>query len=398
MEWQNPKDGNLRLFVVLLLFLISQSLFANIATVPTVRVMVEREKGIRVEGFDIVISEASADRTILRNSTRASIPMKCSLGSGIQIFNQAKQNQKPEIVRAKGPIKVESLGGFLRIDGKQFRDALYIYSFNGDCVVVNHLDIEKYVAGLLHSEMNASWNLETLKAQAVAARTYAIYQMKEAGSTQFKNARPPFDLDSSVKDQVYEGANQERYKAIQAVNDTKGMILTYDNEPIKAFYHSTCGGKTERAEKVWGKKIPYISSVTCGFCNSSPRYKWSFEISAAELSAKLQKRKLIEGEIQSFGDVKKNSIGRIDQINVHTNKGDYKISGVKLRDSLGATNLMSTDFKIASTNGTVVFAGHGSGHGVGMCQWGAKSMGEKGKSFKEILGHYYPKANLTKLF
>lgn len=397
MEWQIPKDGSLRPFLVLFI-LIVQNAIASIPSVPTVRVMVEREKGIRVEGFDVVISDATADRTILRNSSKAALPMKCSLGSGIQIYSKANHGNKPEVLKVKGPIKVESLGGFLRIDGKQFRDALYVYSFNGDCIVVNHLDIEKYVAGLLHSEMNANWNIETLKAQAVAARTYAIFQMREASTAKFKSSKPPFDLDSSVKDQVYEGANQERYKAISAVNETKGMILTYENEPIKAFYHSTCGGRTEKAEKVWGKKIPYISSVTCGFCNSSPRYKWSYEISTAQLSEKLRKLKLIQGEIKSFGELKKNSLGRIDQVTVFTDSGEYKISGVKLRDTMGSTNIMSTDFKIASSSGVVVFAGNGSGHGVGMCQWGAKSMGEKGKSYSEILSHYYPKAKLTKLF
>ncbi len=395
MEWDDPKDGSLRPFLVLFLFLITQT-FASISQTPTVRVMVEREKGIRVEGFDIVITDSPENRSVLREGARASIPMKCSLGSGIQIFHH--KAKKPEIIRVKGPIKVESLGGFLRIDGKQFRDALYVYSFNGDCVVVNHVDIEKYIAGLLHSEMNANWNLETLKSQAVAARTYAIFQMQEAGTSRFKNAKPPFDLDSSVKDQVYEGANQERYRAMQAVNETKGMILTYGGEPIKAFYHSTCGGRTERPEKVWGKKIPYMSSVTCGFCNSSPRYKWSYEISTSVLSRKMEALGLIKGIIKNFSEFKKNSIGRVDQVTILTDVGTYQVSGVKLRDVVGAVNVMSTDFKLVASAGITVFAGHGSGHGVGMCQWGAKTMGEKGHDYTQILSHYYPKAKLKKMF
>ena len=303
-------------------------------------------------------------------------------------------------MNVEGPIKVESLGGFLRVDGKQFRDALYVYSFNGDCIVVNHVDLEKYVIGLLHSEMNANWNTETLKAQAVAARSYAVFQMKVAGNTKFRNFKPPFDLDSSVKDQVYEGAHKERYKAMRAVEATKGQVLqTFAGEPVKAFYHSTCGGHTECPERVWGAKYAYMKPVPCGYCNSSPRFNWNYEVAESVLVEKLAKAKALLGKFVSLKLVKRNPAGRAEKIEVRGSEGAKVLTTAKLREIIGTSNLMSTDFILAAgTAGKMIFAGHGSGHGVGMCQWGAKVMGEKNFTYAQILKRYYPQTQISKIY
>lgn len=366
---------------------------ARAANVPTVRVMVEREKfGVRIEGFDLILSDPETAKTILHEPKRASIPVKCTLGGIMKIG--------PRRLKVSGPVKVESLGGFVTIDGKQYRDELHVYSFNGDCVVVNHVDLEKYVAGLLNSEMNASWNLEALKAQAVAARTYALFQMKEGSSPRFRGLRPPFDLDSTEKDQVYEGAHKERYRALRAVEETRGQVLAYQGHPIKAFYHSTCGGYTESPERVWGAHYPYMKPVRCGFCDSSPRFNWSCDLRSAALEANLRKAGLLSGRLQSIRVVQR-SRGRVERVEIRGDGGPKTVryaTGARLRELAGAALVRSTDFTVSRSSDKIVFVGHGSGHGVGMCQWGAKVMGERGNTYAQILARYYPEANLTRMY
>jgi stage II sporulation protein D len=235
-------------------------------------------------------------------------------------------------------------------------------------------------------------------AQAVAARTYAIYQMREASSLRFQRGLPPFDLNSTVKDQVYEGAHQERYRTMQAVIQTRGQILTYNGRAIKAFYHSTCGGRTESPEKVWGLKLPYLKSVTCGFCNRSPRFSWLYRISREQIEAKLRKENLLLGELSSMRVLSRNSIGRAEWVEIRGTLGSQRVSAIQVRNLLGTLNLRSTDFQLNDHGPMIEFLGRGSGHAVGMCQWGAKTMGDQGSRYKDILTHYYPAATLTKLY
>jgi stage II sporulation protein D len=366
-----------------------------------VRVLVDREKtGIRIEGFDLVIMEAQTERVLAHESRRAIIEASCSLGGRMQLTTGSPGRKHHESVRANGPVRISSLGGFIRVGSAQYRDDLYVYSFNGDCMVVNHVDLEKYVAGLLNSEMSASWPLPTLMAQAVAARTYAIHQMAELSTTHFKGLRPPFDLESTVRDQVYEGAHKERYNAIRAVQETRGMILTYNGKPIKAFYHSTCGGHTEDPARVWGMRLPYLHPVRCEFCSRSPRFNWAYTAPTAELERKLKAEHMLQGSLLSMRVISRNRMNRAEKVEVRGTQGASIVAAIRVRDLLGTLNVRSTDFTVERNpqGGDFVFVGHGSGHGVGMCQWGAKVMGDRGRPYDEILHYYYPLANLTKLY
>lgn len=414
MELNDPKDGTLRRFACLLLLTFSalnqtpasaNSPNQKIKQVPTVRILVDRSKSVHIEGFDLVFSNVDSNDSILREDKRTFVDLKCSYGAA-ELKTRAGKKLK---IPANG-MRIESLGGFLRVNDKQYREALYVHPFNGDCLVVNHLDIEKYIAGLLDSEMNANWNLDALKTQAIAARTYALYQMKENNFTKMKrvlastvsgiskNFRPPFDLDSSVKDQVYEGAQKEKFKAIKAVEETRGLVLTYENEPIKAFYHSTCGGYTEAPEKVWGSKFKYLQPVRCGYCESSPRFNWSYQANMSELTSKLKKEKLLKGELALIQVHSRYGLGRVNEVDIVGTEGRTTISATKLRLLVGASSMLSTDFNVVKTGDGFSFTGHGSGHGVGMCQWGAKAMADRGIPYLEILKRYYPQASLTRYF
>jgi stage II sporulation protein D len=299
-------DGRLTVSIALFLLggALSSGALASVPPIsqvpPTVRVLVERSStSLQVDGYDVILSPVQAGaRQSYRYPRRAALSFQCGVGANVKVYDGAG-NQR--VLTA--PLRLVSPGGFLRANGKQFRQELHIYSDSGACLVVNHVDIEKYVAGLLNSEMSAAWSLEALKAQAVAARTYAIHRMRELSGLRARADAAPFDLDSSERDQVYEGAHKERLRAIEAVNQTKGMVLMFNGAPVKAFYHSTCGGQTISAKKVWGKEAEYITPVRCGYCQSSPRYKWTYQVS----------RRALEGILGAAGYVR----GRLDFLRAH---------------------------------------------------------------------------------
>jgi stage II sporulation protein D len=373
---------------------------AAAAPIPTVRVLVDRERsGAELAGFDLVVTDAVTGQELVRAEGRASLDFRCGLdgrlsGEAITGARGPADGAKRPLAPMTGPLKITSQGGFLRVDDKRLREEVYLYSKAGECMIVNHVDLEKYVAGLLNSEMNASWNMETLKAQAVAARTYAIYQMRET-TRGFDQA---FDLDSSVKDQVYEGAHQERYRALRAVEQTRGEILAFNGKPIKAFYHSTCGGRTASADKVWGFRSPYLIPVACGFCNVSPRYRWEHKTQMSDLEVALKMKGIIQGKLAGVRVGKRTTLGRVETVEVFDGLRMVTVGGARFREIAGFSQLRSTDFTVMREGGVLRFRGTGSGHGVGMCQWGSKAMGEKGFAYKQILSKYYPLAKLNRIY
>ncbi len=405
MEFQGPWIGPLslkhstQLLGVLLVFF-GNAAQASSVPVPTVRVLVDRERShAALGGFDLVVTDAVTGKELLRASGPASLDFRCGLDgrlSGEAISGSrapggvARRPMQP----LTGPLKITSEGGFLRVDHKRLREEVYLYASAGECMLVNHVDLEKYVAGLLNSEMNAGWNMETLKAQAVAARTYAIYQMRETS----RGSDQAFDLDSSVKDQVYEGAHQERYRALKAVLATRGEILAFNGKPIKAFYHSTCGGRTSSADKVWGYRVPYLIPVACGFCNSSPRYRWEHKTAMSDLGVALKMTGIIKDRLTGVRVGRRSVLGRVETVEVFDGMRPVVVGGARFREIAGFSQLRSTEFTVLREGNVLRFRGSGSGHGVGMCQWGSKAMGERGFGYKQILSKYYPLARLSRIY
>jgi stage II sporulation protein D len=225
-------------------------------------------------------------------------------------------------------------------------------------------------------EVRPEWEMEALKAQAVISRTYAFYQKR-------KNGDAIYHIASSVIDQVYKGNNRD-IRVTQAVEETKGEILTFDNKPIESFYHSTCGGKTEKPEDVFGKNYPYLKSVESP-CDLSPYAQWERDIQISEIEQALDVQGLKELSIKSH-----TSADRVREVEITTNSGLETISALDLRKALGWKNLPSTNFSLSRVGDSVVFKGKGYGHGVGLCQWGTLQMARDGKNYKEILSFFYP--------
>ncbi len=250
-------------------------------------------------------------------------------------------------------------------------------------LVVNVVELEKYVAGVVSSEVNPDWHEELLRTQAVAARTYVLYKKLE-------NEAQPFDVYASVQDQVYTGRQKVNRAVLDAVNRTRGQVLTYKGRPIFAVYSSTTAGPTEDAVNVWAKDLPYLKGVACPFDRKSPWYEWRATIPFDKIEARLKEEGYPIGWLATFAPYGMTTAGRVKDIRILHSRGELVLTGQEFRRILGYAKVRSTRFSIERIDRHVVFAGKGAGHGVGLCQWGAKEMAELGYPYQSILRYYYP--------
>ena len=257
--------------------------------------------------------------------------------------------------------------------------------------LIEEIPFEEYVKGVLAGEMPSSFHIEALKAQAVAARTYVLKKMEE-------NKSKDYDIVDTIKNQVYLddetlkknwGKNYTKNinKIKQAIIETKGEYLTYNNEIITALFFSTSNGKTENSEDVFKEKLPYLKSVNSSWdLDVNPNYKVEKTISLKEFYNKLGLNYNKNLTIKVLNYTEGNSIKTI-KINNKTYKGTdvrYKL------------NLKSADFTIEQNEDNVKITTRGNGHGVGMSQYGANAMALKGNTYDEILKYYYKDVEITK--
>ena len=294
-------------------------------------------------------------------------------------------------------LAVESPAGFITVNGKTYRDRIDIFAKEDTCLVVNSLDMEKYISGLINKEMSPNWPREALRAQAVSSRTYALFQKEQ-------NHAHDYDIESSTQDQIYEGADSETPKSRLAAESTRGLILTWRRGPIKAFYHANCGGHTEEPEEVWGEKFGYMKPVVCPYHRTVENQNlWKSRISMQSLNHLLKKISgLLPRNFLRIASVEAggldSSLRRKEIILVDDSGQKAVINANKFRSALGNTKIKSTAFSIfQSKNKDVEIEGKGYGHGVGMCQVGARAMAQEGKNFREILAFYYPLAKLSQV-
>jgi stage II sporulation protein D len=291
----------------------------------------------------------------------------------------------------KGPV-IYVRGGPQHTDPIQFgsgfyRGALKITLTKTGLIVTNVIPLEDYLYGMVAGEMNPNWEMEALKAQVVAARTYAMYMIKHPKS-------PLYDLEKGTADQVYLGAHGETNRIKVAVESTRNQFISKSNIPIKTYYHSRCGGATEPAKQVWNPSEKHShTSVPCPYCRKFP-YQWKASVKAKDFFSVL---KIPLKEIKPFkiSLAHKTATGRVKEIAVEIDKEKHLINSEDLRHLLGYAQVKSTRFDVLIENDQIMFQGTGSGHGVGMCQWGAQFLAKQGKSYREILAHYYPSYELN---
>jgi len=298
------------------------------------------------------------------------------------------------------------------VSGRPYRGSAELRVAGGGRVsAINVLPLEDYLLGVVPLEIGprGADEMAAVEAQAVAARTYAVAQL--GGQLEMG-----FDLFGTVDDQAYGGMAAERDESTKAVRRTVGKVLLYDGRPIRAYYHSTCGGRTAAIEEVMDRpSAPYLRSVSdrapdgTDFCSASPRHRWTVTWSRAELDSVsrtglaahfgVTPREI--GRVESLEVVARTPSGRVRDLSFHGNGLALVLSRLDIRRALPHNGqiLNSTDFSVNERgDGLVVLEGHGYGHGAGMCQWGAIGRARAGQDFVEILETYYPGAVLVNAY
>jgi stage II sporulation protein D len=276
------------------------------------------------------------------------------------------------------------------VDGRRFWGAIELLRGSAGLRIVNELPLEDYVAGTVLGEISEQWGAAVLRAQAIAARTYALHRRVHPRSADF-------DLRATTADQVYLGIDGESPTVRAAVDATRGQVLTYQGAPILAAYHSAAGGRTASAEEVWGQRLAYLASVDVEGEEDSPDTYWRTRISPGALGAALEAAGHPVGRVRDVAVAERSASGRARMLRIHGSRDTIEVSTGVLRRVLGAGYLRSTLFELRRSGSDFVFVGSGNGHGVGMSQWGARALALRGAGHRQILLHFYPGTRLERV-
>ena len=449
------------IFIIFFIFLIiSMEVMANI---PIIRVGIfidyknislRGDKGLKI--FDLSTGEILL---LQRDSKMFKIAAE---PQGIKINEQS--------FKIKKGIKIIPIAdGFLEVQDKKYRGDIEINVNKSLLKVINIVEVEKYLYGVLKKEISPEWPAEVLKAQAIAARTFALSNMN-------KFISQGFNVCATTSSQEYGGVFCEHPATNKAINDTRGIVATYEGQPINAVYHSDSGGCTENCEDVWGGYVPYLRSVTSEYeaIVSPPNHQWSYTLTGEEFLTKLSRNDHKLNSIEEVIISEKTESGRVKSVDIIGDNGK-KIS-LKTNDFrllIGPGLIRSTLFIMESDRGNgkeeieeddcniedeepaegeepqrrvsdilkedrdfsiteliallnrpkdliepkvvvtkpkvveeredannliLTFKGKGSGHGVGLSQWGAYGMATRGFKYEEILKYYYQGIKLSKIY
>ncbi len=358
-----------------------ESVFAS--REPIIRVLISKNNNLRIRSdrsIPLII-----DGKLFSSKKIKGLNLKNEKNRKILYFD--KNKQKKYDLKSNQQFQIRSSDGRgIWVGQKRFSGRLNLFVLDSEILVVNVLGIEKYLSSVVGSEMPTKWPIEALKAQAIASRTYAL---KQKGNNLF-------DIDSTQKSQVYNGLESRTYKTSRAVKSTRSLVLTYKNKLIDALFHSSSGGMTENSQDVWKNKYPYLSSVK-DFDKNNPKFRWQKKFSSNELTNLFPKI----GGIRNIEILDITSTGRVKNVKLIGAYGSDQMSGIVLRKRLGLnSNFVRFKFfeeelknKFPKKKGLIVF-GQGSGHGVGMSQWGAKYLAHRGQKAERILKYFYRGAQI----
>lgn len=372
--------------------------FSFIESVASRPVQAALELRVAITNGVSQVAVGSSTKAIVRDSSGRALGEIAPMNAFIA---QPKQGSVSLDRWQSGQLWVEPTGGgYVYIGDRWYRGRTLVVPSRSGLTAVNYVDLEQYLYSVLGGEMNGNWPQEALKAQAVAARSYALYHRQ-------KSANGIYDVGDTTASQVYRGIRDESTGTQAAVNATAEQVLVFGNQIIEAAFHSSAGGCTENSEDVWTSPVPYLRSVKEDFSEVSPVAQWEENFSSIALG----KRITGVGNIVSFPKekIKTTQCGRIISMEVVGDTGRRRtISGEALQSAL---NLKSTLFNIivpqpvleANKNKaqavptTFQVIGHGFGHGLGLSQWGAYNLAQRGISYQQILLHYYQNTTLAKI-
>ncbi len=363
------------------------------------------------------------------NNCTVEIPSAFSVNNGDPDLQ--KQIELAGFGKSQGPIDIRLTDGEIKISGKTFSNEQIIispeepYVFNLDGKnyrgklkfitnpdgssfdVMNIIPVESYLAGVAGAEMPEYWEPEALKAQVIAARTYCLYTKKRFGGNR------NWDVGKTAAHQVYRGVGAESAAIWNAVNQTKGMVLTCKQSDgtediFPAYYSSTCGGHTENSNNVFGDSFTPLHGVTCPYCQDVAKPKFFFwpmvRFDKIDITGRLLQRyeKLRQlGDINDiniadqsdYGDFRR--LTMIELIGSNGNKEFLRTEDFRLTIDPTGRKIKSACFQLEDLDDSWAFlSGRGWGHGVGMCQCGAEGMARQGKTARQILSHYYPESKI----
>jgi stage II sporulation protein D len=348
---------------------------------------VELRVAIEENVKEVVVGSSS--KAIVRDGTGRSLGEIAAMNA----FTAQVQDGKVRLDRWQSPVVwVEpTAGGYVYIGDRWYRGRTLVVPTSSGLTAVNYVDLEAYLYSVLGGEMSSNWPAEALKAQAIAARSYALHQRQ-------KSRNGVFDLGDTAAWQVYRGIQDESSPTQAAVNATRGQVLVHGGQIIEAVFHSASGGHTENVEDVWVQPLAYLRAVP-DYDQGTPGYQWSETFTVEELSNRISG----VGKIVTLKPERTTPRGRIVTMQVVGETATRSISGETLRNDLG---LRSTLFKVVpvpnkdkSKSAPVAFQfeGRGFGHGLGMSQWGAYNLAKRGVKYQQIVQHYFKGATLARI-
>ena len=334
-----------------------------------------------------VAIQKNADKVKIGSSTTAVV--KDNTGRKIgELTPMAALSARPEsgnivLDRLQGSeIVVEPTDdGYVWIGDRWYRGKTRLVLNGNNITAINHVDLEHYLYSVVGAEAVSTWPIEALKAQAVAARSYALYKRK-TGANQL------YDVDTTISTQVYKGLNTEYVTTHEAVNSTAGQIMTHNNSVILAAFHASSGGHTENVEDIWTSALPYLRGVV-DYDHESPVFEWNKDFSPGQFNSLLG---LGVGNIKTIIPEKVTPQGRIVTMKLVGDRGTTQVTGKQIRKVL---DLRSTLFRIQANGNSIRIYGRGFGHGLGLSQWGAYHLAKQGVDYHQILAHYYQEAKLS---
>ena len=286
-------------------------------------------------------------------------------------------------------------GARIRVGPNLYRGSLILRLDLGQTLtIVEEASIEEYLEGVLPHEMDPNWPLEALKAQAVVARTFTYANMG-------KFRKDGFDLTADTRSQVYKGMTSVNENVRAAVRQTRGEVLGWKGKLLHVYYHACCGGATTDAGAAWGNdgEVPRpLRGVRDPWCAASPHMKWIVYFAWADLTAAISDRRMLNGPLKTLRIGAKDAAGYVRTFLAQSGGESVVVKAAELRGSLGAGEMKSVRIKrVNLLKKGVEFLGGGSGHGVGLCQWGARLQAEKGRNYGKILKFYFPGSELSEV-
>jgi stage II sporulation protein D len=341
--------------------------------------LLEGARSVELRGTDIDVTELGVCTRCAPGPRRAAVVRAHRTSAGVEVDGVRAAGFR---LRSDRPIA---------LNGREYGAPLDVVRNGDGLAVVNEVPLEEYLVGVLRAEVGEKWPLEALRAQAIVARTYAAYHRT-------LSAAKPYHIVASTAHQQYFGRVPAASPLWGAVRETIGQVLLWEGDLFPAFYHTDSGGYTEDPRTVFAtRNMPGLKPVRCEFSAGSPHYYWSLDVKLADLAEILRRNDVAVGSVIAIDVSERTPSLRAATITVHGTRSSVRLRGNEFRRMIGYDTFKSTLFAVAVDAPWARFSGRGYGHGVGMCQWGAKGMAEQGHTARQILEFYYPGTVLSTL-